>query len=226
MKCVAAVRAQAAICYNAAMRLLALLLACLPLAAQWKALFNGKNLDGWEVVGDGVWYVMKGGLLVGDRKPNRQPGTGSHQSWLYTQAEYRQYDLSLEYWTRLGGNSGVSLRDPTRGRYSFGKEWDSNKTPSHFGYEIQIMNTEAPQKYPTGSVYLFASAKPGAQKSDDWNLLEIQSRDHLIRVKLNGVDVCEHPGDPARPKAGPIGLQLHDLNSIVMFQTIRIREVK
>jgi hypothetical protein len=41
-------------------------------------LFNGKNLDGWEVVG--VWTARKDGVLPGDRIP----GKSSDRSWLYT----------------------------------------------------------------------------------------------------------------------------------------------
>ena len=35
--------------------------------ADWINLFNGKNLDGWEVIGDGVWTVMRDGTLLGQR---------------------------------------------------------------------------------------------------------------------------------------------------------------
>jgi hypothetical protein len=186
--------------------------------AQWKPLFDGKTLDGWEVVGDGKWTVMSGGILLGDRAPK-----GSlHQSWLYTKQEFGEYDLQLEFWTRLGGNSGVSIRDKTRGHFAVGTTHDPKRTPSHNGYEIQISNGYN-DKYPTGSVYLFAEAKSGMQKSGDWNLLEISSRNNMISVRLNGTPVCEHPGDPARPKTGPIGLQLHDPASVVMFRNIRIR---
>jgi len=38
--------------------------------------------------------------------------------------------------------------------------------------------------------------------------------------------VAEHPGDPKRPKRGPIGLQMHDQFSIIMFRNIRIVEGK
>ena len=78
----------------------------------------------------------------------------------------------------------------------------------------------------TGSVYLFAEAKKGFDKPGDWNLLEISSRKQMISVKLNGTLVCEHPGDPNRPKQGPIGLQLHDGGSVVMFRNVQIRLVK
>ena len=203
-------------------RLFLLLAVALP--GQPADLFNGKNLDGWEVVGDGLWTVMKDKVLLGQRdttKPRNK--TDPDQSWLYTKKEYGQYDLHIEWWTRWGGNSGVSIRDTTRARYSFGAEADPKRTPSHNGYEIQISNGYK-DKYPSGSIYLFKEALAGAQSQNDWNAFDIEVRDDMIRVKLNGKLVAEHPGDPARTKAGPIGLQLHDYNSIVMFRNIRLVE--
>jgi hypothetical protein len=67
-------------------------------------------------------------------------------------------------------------------------------------------------------------AKPGSMRDDDWNALDISSRNDKITVRLNGNVVAEHAGDPARPKTGPIGLQLHDQFSVTMFRNIRIRE--
>lgn len=188
-------------------------------AADWIRLFNGKDLAGWESIGDGVWTVMKDSVLLGDRQPKAK-----HQAWLYTKKEFAEFDLSLEYWTKLGGNSGISIRDRTRAQYAVLPDWDPKRTPSHNGYEIQIMNLPGPVKYPTGSIYLFAESANVRQNAGDWNLLEVESRKDIIRVKLNGVVVCEHPGDPARSKSGPIGLQLHDGASVVMFRNIRLRE--
>jgi len=194
--------------------------AALPAQAQWISLFNGKTLDGWEVVGDGVWGVLDGGILMGDR----QPGKSQHQSWLYTKKDFGEFELRLEYWTRLGGNSGVSIRDTTRGRYAVPPNWDRDRTPSHNGYEIQISNGYKDQ-YPSGSIYLFAAAKPDLQIPVGWNRMEIESRNEIIRIRLNGQLAAEHAGDPARGKTGPIGLQLHDPNSVVMFRNIQIREL-
>ena len=67
-------------------------------------------------------------------------------------------------------------------------------------------------------------APKGAMKEDDWNALDIISRNEKITIRLNGKVVAEHAGDPQRPKTGPIGLQLHDQFSVVMFRNIRIRE--
>jgi hypothetical protein len=62
------------------------------------------------------------------------------------------------------------------------------------------------------------------QRLNAWNSLEIESRDKNIRVRVNGQVVAESPGDPKRPKTGPIGLQLHDQFTLMMFREIRIRE--
>ena len=203
-----------------------LLLSQVPAFAQWKNLLNGKDLAGWEVVGDGVWTVMGDGVLLGQRDP-RLPKSphDPDQSWLYTKAQFSDFDLHVEWWTRLNGNSGVSIRDVSRARYSCGPEADPKRTPAHLGYEIQISNGYHDQ-YPTGSVYTFVAAQTGFQNDNDWNAMDIESRKDLIRVKLNGHVVAEYPGDPQRSKTGPIGLQLHDRTSIAMFRNIRIREVK
>jgi hypothetical protein len=209
------------------MRSLLLLLAIPAVApAQTIDLFNGKNLDGWEVVGDGVWTVRSDGYIVGQRDP-RLPKSkyDPDQSWLYTKKEFGQYDLHVEWWVRLGGNSGVSIRDQSRAKYSHGPEADPHRTPSHIGYEIQISVGDR-DPFPSGSVYLFDHAKTGFQNDTDWNSLDIESRSDMIRVKLNGHLVSESPGDPARSKVGPIGFQLHDRTTLAMFRNIRLRPVE
>ena len=210
------------------------------LAQEWKALFNGRNLEGWEAKGDGVWKVLAGGTLIGSPVSGGKTPFGDWpvtlpekkyldwrqtQSWLYTAAEFGEFALRLEYLTPAGGNSGVTIRDHTRGQYSYGTNPDFAKTPAHFGYEIQILNG-VKTKYPSGSIYLFAPATFGHEKENDWNSLEIESRNEVIRVKLNGHEVASHPGEAGRPKVGPIGLQLHDRFSTIMFRNIKIREHK
>src|SRR5690348_1634997 len=192
-------------------------------AADFKPLFNGKNLDGWEVLGDGQWTVMADGTLLGQRTPDLRkmlvPGGPmttpqqfrswvDTQSWLYTKREdFGVFDLHLEYWTKTTGNSGVSLRDPSRAKWAVSTPPDFTKTPSKLGYEIQI-NNRYPDPHPSGSIYGFVDAPKDAQKDDDWNAMDILSRNDMITIKLNGKVVAQHPGDPKRPKAGPIGLQL------------------
>ncbi len=200
----------------------ALLSAAAP--SSWTPLFNGKNLDGWESIGTGIWTVMSDGTLLGQRDLKEKL---AHQSWLYTKKEYGQFDLQLDYWTRYGGNSGIAFHDPSRGKWSIDTpEWDPKRTPSHLGYEIQILNEPNVKEFGTGSIYLFEHAKLGVEKMNDWNHMEIQVRANMIRVLVNGQLVAANPGDPNRPKTGPIGLQLHDRSALVMFRHIRIRQVR
>jgi hypothetical protein len=56
--------------------------------------------------------------------------------------------------------------------------------------------------------------------------MDIESRHDMIRVRLNGQPVAESPGDPTRSKTGPIGLQLHDRFTWIMFRNIKIREIR
>jgi hypothetical protein len=216
------------------------LLAVPLLAADEKPLFNGKNLDGWEVIGDGQWTVMSDGTLLAQRTADLRkllvPGGPmatpkefkawlETQSWLYTvRNDFQEFDLHLEYWTKTTGNSGVSIRDLSRAQAGVTTPPDFSKTPSKIGYEIQI-NNHYPDPHPSGSIYGFVDAPKDAQKEDDWNSLDIISRNDRIIVRLNGRVVADHPGDPKRSKTGPIGLQLHDQFSIIMFRNVRIREL-
>src|SRR5574340_237612 len=206
-------------------------------AAGWVQLFNGKDLSGWKVVGESVWTVMRDGTLLGQRDLlpalQRQPFMEDQrsyrawlyrQSWLYTDREFTNFDLHLEYWLKLRGNSGISIRDTSRAAHAVSSPPDFTRTPSKIGYEIQISN-QYPDQYPTGSIYTFVKAKTGLQVDNDWNSMDIESRPDVIRVRINGQVAAEHAGDPKRSKSGPIGLQLHDQFSVMMFRNIRIREI-
>ncbi len=210
------------------------------MAADMKALFNGKNLDGWEVIGDGQWTVLSNGVLVGQRiadlrkmmapgaaftTPQQYSAWMNSQSWLYTKRnDFGEFDLHVEYWTKTMGNSGVSIRDTSRAKWAITIPVDYTKTPSKIGYEIQI-NNKYPDPHPSGSIYGFKDAPKDSQIDDDWNAMDIVSRNDKITVSINGRVVAEHPGDPARSKTGPIGLQLHDQFSISQFRNIQIREL-
>ena len=214
-----------------------LLAACPAWGQQWRNLID-RELTQWEKNGDGIWTVLADGTLVGQRPhPSGKTPLGvpfpvdakqyakwlSPQSWLYTKAEFGEFDLHVEYWVPPGGNSGVSIRDSSRGMHSFGNgAW---KTPAHIGYEIQIIAGD-PAKNPSGSLYDVASAPAGLQIAGDWNQMDIESRKNMIRVRLNGKPASEHPGVEGRPLTGPVGLQLHDAFSFSLFRNIRIREGK
>jgi hypothetical protein len=205
-------------------------------AADWQNLF-ANGLAEWEILGDGIWDLRPDGVLLAYRRPDKAAlfsqvnsitrkqfhAWDTVQSWLYTRKDYGEFDLRLEYWVRTPGNSGISIRDPSRAKYGLTQPPDFSKTPSKLGYEIQI-NSEWPDPKQTGSIYGLADAPAGLQRPRDWNSLHIVSRNNHIRVFVNGLLAAEHPGDPNRPKTGPIGLQLHDQSSVVMFRNVWLRE--
>jgi hypothetical protein len=196
------------------------------------------DLKAWQINGDGIWTVLKDGTLIGQRPhPSGKTPLGAPfpvdakqygrwvgaQAWLYTNDEFDEFDLHVEYWLPIGGNSGVSIRDSSRGKQSYGPP--PNKTPAHIGYEIQLLDA-ADAKNPSGSIYDVAPAPGGLELRNDWNVMDISSRHDRIRVRLNGKPAAESPGVEGRPLKGPIGLQLHDAFSWVLFRNIRIRVIK
>lgn len=189
----------------------------MPAADGWVSLIDPK-LSQWESIGDGRWSVMREGVLLGQRDRRKS----EHQAWLYTKEEYGDFDLEVEWFLPWDGNSGISIRDSSRARWAGPPDWNPEKTPSHIGYEIQLAGSDG-GKFPSGSIYLFQPARTGVQTTNDWNRLQIESRTDMIRVRLNGVVVAEHPGEPGRPLRGPVGLQLHDPYSLVLFRNLRIR---
>lgn len=185
-------------------------------------LFDGQTLRGWTLVGGkGPGYIVRDGLIVCPKD-----GGGN----LYTEKQYSDFALRLEFRTEAGGNNGVGIRAPLEGR------------ASEVGMEIQILDDNAP-KYasllPTqycGSVYKIAPSRRGfLRPAGEWNQMEITARGAVVQVTLNGervtaVDLAgvtdpktlaEHPG--IRRTSGHIGFLGH--GSRVEFRNIRVRDL-
>lgn len=190
----------------------------------FKDLFNGKDLTGWTLVhGRGKGYVVENGVIVCP-----EDGGGN----LFTEKEYSDFTLRLEWRLWDGGNNGVGIRAPLEG------------DAAYVGMEIQVLD-EASEKYKkgaglkptqmTGSVYDVFAAKSGHVKRDGvWNTYEIVAKGRKIKVTLNDVVITDvdldtvkdeavlkkHPG--LANKSGHIGFLGHGTR--VEFRNIRIRE--
>ena len=188
------------------------------------------SLDLWDQRGEALWKLTKEKVLIGQRVPVKDApkegtpeyrGWNNQQAWLYTKADYENFDLTFDYWLPIKTNSGIALRDPSRGAAGMTNPPDYTKTPSKTAYEIQLNNQYADPN-PSGSIYNLAKAQDGLQDPYDWNRMEIRARPDKITVLINGKLAAEHATPPDRPKRGPIGLQLHDRHTLVMFRNIRI----
>src|SRR5947209_7859687 len=68
------------------------------------SLFNGRNLDGWRLVGKrGEGYGVKDGLIYCAK------GGGGN---LFTEREFTNFILRLEFKLEAGANNGVAIRSP------------------------------------------------------------------------------------------------------------------
>jgi hypothetical protein len=198
-----------------------LLAACAP-AAQWKQLFNGKDLSGWEMVGYGK-FVVEDGML--------KPEGGMGLLW-YTKQKFGNTTLRVVFKTMgTRDNSGVYIRFPEPPKDA----WYA----IHNGYEVQIDSGDD-DWHCTGSIYSLSKVSKRNQKpAGEWNTLEIvlQGQKRTI-VKLNGETVNDFTeGGPVPPRTkhyepvrgpraefGYIGLQNHDPATKIYFKEVSVLE--
>ncbi len=193
--------------------------------AKTTILFNGRNLDGWEPVGQHAaddWLVHDGCLVC----------RGKHHSWLRTSREYGDFCLALEYQLTDGANSGVYVHVPADGNH----HRDRASLPPA-GFEIQILDDHAARyigklkdyQY-SASLYDIAAAVPRVSKpAGSWNTLEIRCDGSHVTVVHNGVRVVDatpehYPLLALRNTRGFLGLQSH--NGTVRFRNIRLEPSK
>lgn len=191
-----------------------------PDEAGYVSLFNGRNLDGWQLRrANRKGYVVEDGLLV-------CPADGG--GYLFTDDEYGDFSLRFEFRLSKGANNGVAIRSPL-----------VDKRPAYEGIEIQILdNVGYPKKLrPTqyhGSVYDVVPAERGALKPvGQWNQQEIRYCGRQITVIVNGkVIVDTDLGKVTDPEVlkkhtgllrtkGHIGLLGH--GSRVEFRNLRVK---
>ncbi|MBA3974463.1 MAG: DUF1080 domain-containing protein [Candidatus Solibacter sp.] len=188
----------------------------------FKRIFDGKTLEGWRLIrGRGRGYVVEDGILVCPRD-----GGGN----LFTEAEYADFILRLEWRLWAGGNNGIGIRAPFEGDAAF------------VGMEIQVLDDNGPMykdlkpgQY-TGSVYDVAAARRGFVKpAGEWNRFEIHAEKRIIRVTLNGELITDadlsritdpkilarHPG--LARTSGHIGLLGHGTR--VEFRKLRVKTI-
>ncbi len=185
------------------------------------ALFNGKDLDGWQGAVKG--YEVKDGVMICKKE------SGGN---LYTNKEYKDFVFRFEFKLEPGANNGVALRSPTKG------------DAAYVAMESQILDDDAdvykslaPYQY-HGSIYGVIAAKRGAlKKPGEWNTQEITLKGRDVKIVLNGQTIVEgnldkastpktadgqqHPG--LKNEKGHIGFCGHGAR--IEFRTLRIKEL-
>ncbi len=196
-------------------------------AQEWRHLFNGKDLSGWEQIGPGKFVIEDGVLKT----------VGGMGMLLFSGEKFSDVVIRVVYTVNDNdANSGVFIRIPEKPK----NPWQAvNK-----GYEVQIDNGMRhlhDDFHCTGVLYSFSKAMSYPQKRPgEWNTMEITLDGSRTVVYLNGKKVTEYnEGDPVppgkrwfepdrgpRPVSGYIGLQNHDRRSTAYFKEVSVKSSK
>jgi hypothetical protein len=186
------------------------------------ALFNGKNLDGWNAKPNG-WAVVDGVLT-------RKPGSG----YIWSKESFGDFVLRADVKVSRGCNSGIFFRtDP--------------KNAVQGGFEIQVFDTTGKTKlgkHDHGALYdaLAPSANP-AKPVGEWDRFIITCKGPKITVSINGKQVVNANLDDWKtgnknpdgsrnkfkialkdlPRTGHIGFQDHGQN--VWFRNVYLKKL-
>jgi hypothetical protein len=174
----------------------------LSLHAQWRSLFNGKDLTGWNQKNGLARYAVEDGSIVGITVAN------TPNSFLCTNEEFGDFILELDLKVEGEMNSGIQFR-------SLSKE-DYQNSRVH-GYQMEVDPTERAW---SGGIYdegrrdwlYIPNINPEGKKAfriGEWNKYRIEAIGNILRTWINGIPVA-HLIDDMTPK-GFIALQVHSI---------------
>jgi hypothetical protein len=200
----------------------------------WQLLFDGKSTKGWHAYlkqDAGVaWQAAEGALQLDPK--------AAGQADLVTDAEYENFELSVEWKIAEGGNSGII----------FGVHEDTTYHATYqTGVEMQVLDNikasdNKKENHLAGSLYdMKAPSASVAKPAGEWNWVRLQKNKGHLTFWLNGTKIVEtQMGSPewqelinnskfktwkgfaAYPK-GHIALQQH--GAVVSFRNIKIKQL-
>lgn len=181
----------------------------LPMAADsvWTPLFDGKSLNGWHSGGKARWSV-ENGELVG--RQGEDGGSGD----LFTNAQWKDFELEAEWKMRWPGNSGIWFR----------------YTGPQSAYQADILDQPDQPGILSGSLYCMGKAfiasnrDAGSVNKNGWNRMRVVARgDHLV-IESNGRKVVD-TRDATFRAAGFVGIQIHGGKDFTGME-VRVRNLR
>jgi len=150
----------------------------------WVTLFDAKNLDNWNKIGDANWRI-EDGAVVADK------GNG----FLVSKNSYGNFQLRAEFWVDDDANSGIFIRCV-----------DPDKVTGSSAYEVNIWDRRPDPTYGTGAIVNVAKVDPMPKAAGKWNVYEIIAQGPKFTVTLNGQKTVDGAQD-AKFANGRIALQ-------------------
>jgi hypothetical protein len=171
-------------------------------AQKWTNLFNGKNLDGWEIKQGSAEYKVEGNQIIGISK------FGTESTYLCSKMVYSDFILEVDVKIDIGLNSGIQFRSNSNNNYKNGEV---------HGYQAEVDVSD--RKWSGG---IFDQSRRGwiypvtmniqgqeAFVNGDWNSYRIEAIGNIIRTWVNGVQVANLVDDMTGE--GFIALQIHKI---------------
>ena len=181
--------------------------------AKPQPLFDGTTFAGWEGDTTGVWKIEHGMLVAGT--PDKIQPTND---FLCTTREFADFELRLSYRNQLM-NGGIQFR--------------SQRVPNSYevcGYQADFF------KGGDGCLYDEARRRKMLARPDadtvaklnlgEWNRYRIRAEGARIRLWVNDVLTVDYTEtDPAIPRRGIIGLQIHKNARQISYRDVEIIEL-
>ena len=195
-------------------------------SSEWISIFDGKNLGGWSTTGKPEGWTVEDECII---------CTVQGGKYLYTQDQYENFVLSVDFKIAEKTNSGIFFR------------WSDLDDPVHTGIEIQIFDSygqEVSDTHTCGAIYdMVAPSSNPSKPAGEWNNILITSVPNYVSVEKNGVQIAEMDVDQWEeagknadgsknkfkyawkdmPQKGHIGLQDH--GGKVWFRNLKIQQL-
>ncbi len=207
----------------------------LPAGDDFKPLFDGETLKGWEQVGGKAEYSIENGEIVGTAVP------ATPNSFLRTEKEYANFIVELEFFVDPELNSGIQIRSHIYEKdavVEIGGKQKKKTAGTVYGYQVEI---DPSDRAYTGGIYdearrgwLFPLDKNEAARKafrqNEWNEFRIECRGDSIKTWINGVPAADL--NDSMTASGFIALQVHGVGSHperagkqVRWRNIKIQEL-
>ena len=159
------------------------------------SLFNGEDLEGWQVHGTERWYVENGELVC-------ESGPDAEYGYLTTAQTFRDFDLTVDFKQEADGNSGVFFRSSVEGTVVTG--WQAEVAPPG------LFSGGIYESYGRGWLVQPDPALDAALKMGDWNTLRVRAVGDRVTTWLNGTRMVDFEDEKIGEAEGSIALQIHD----------------
>jgi hypothetical protein len=180
-------------------------------ATNWRPLFDGKSLEGWDKIGnqESKWEVVEGAIQ----------GSGPPSMLVSTQGPFKNFRYRAEIKINDGGNSGLYFRTTRKPGFTD-------------GYEAQIDSTHK-DPIRTGSLYGFCHVYKRLVEPDTWFKYELEVRDDIwrgrpmtrIKITIDGNELFEYLDFSQTFKEGHFAFQQHDPGSRVSIRQVEVLEL-